>query len=743
MIPQLHGVRSAGLAPRFSLNYCCATLGLSLLAAWTPASAQSAEPLPSPPPASSPERRAELDAATLPTVRVKAQAGPADKIYPGGQVATEGRVGLLGDRDFMETPFNTISYTSQLIADRQAKDITEVIAATDPTVFSNGVSGAWSENYSIRGFNAGSSDLTMGGLFGMAPYYRSSPEMYERIEVLKGPSALLNGMPPGGSVGGAINLVPKRAGAAPLTRLTASYQSDAQLGAHLDLGRRLGERRQLGLRFNGVYRGGEGAIKRQDKKVQLAALGLDWRGEGVRWSADLYSSKDRVDGPARGVNLAPGLAVPAPPRPDTLINPDWAYVETRDQGAMLRGDFSLGEHTQAYLALGSSKTRYQYNGAMLAQVLDTAGTFRTSIGQLAFEQDKQSAELGLRRRFQTGRLGHQLSLSLSHYEHQQDDYGRRTVPGADWTTQLYQPVWGPAAPFVTPQISRTALRLSSFGLADTLSWSQDRVQLTLGLRRQNVVSDSFNIGTGALSARYDQGATTPAVALLLKVSPQLSVYANYIEGFSQGATAPMSAANAGEVFAPYKTKQQELGLKLDLGDFAHTLSAYQIKRPSSYTDPVSNVFSFGGEQRNRGLEWSFFGSALRGLRLMGGVAYVDPRLSKTAGGVNQGRQATGVPRLQGKLGAEWDIGALPGLSLTGGASSLSRQYISADNSLSVPGRTLYELGARYSGRLGAQPLVLRAQIANLANKAYWGMPLLSSLALGAPRTVMISASTEF
>ena len=36
--------------------------------------------------------------------------------------------------------------------------------------------------------------------------------MFERIDVLKGPSALLNGMPPGGSVGGSVNLVPKRAG---------------------------------------------------------------------------------------------------------------------------------------------------------------------------------------------------------------------------------------------------------------------------------------------------------------------------------------------------------------------------------------------------------------------------------------------------------------------------------------------------------------------------------------------------
>lgn len=144
---------------------------------------------------------AEGAEATLPVVTVREQAGPVAVPYAGGQVSSGGRIGLLGDKDFMETPFNTISYTDKFVEDRQAQTITDVIAATDPTVFSNGVSGAWSENYSIRGFSSNSYDMTLGGLYGMAPYYRTTPEMFERIEVLKGPSALLNGMPPGGSVG--------------------------------------------------------------------------------------------------------------------------------------------------------------------------------------------------------------------------------------------------------------------------------------------------------------------------------------------------------------------------------------------------------------------------------------------------------------------------------------------------------------------------------------------------------------
>lgn len=681
--------------------------------------------------------------ATLPQVTVQEKVAPVAAPYAGGQVNSGGRVGLLGDKDFMETPFSTISYTEKFTQDRQAQSITDVISATDPTVFSNGVAASWSENYSIRGFSSSSSDMTLGGLYGMAPYYRTTPEMFERIEVLKGPSALLNGMPPGGSVGGSVNLVPKRAASDPITRLTTTYMSDSQFGGHIDLGRRFGADKQFGIRFNGVYRGGEGAVNQQDKKSRLASLGLDWRGDRARISADFYTSDDRVNGVTRGISLAPGVAIPRPPKPETLLNPNWSHVHNQDKAAMVRGEFDVSDQVMAYAAFGVSKTDYEYNGAMSAQVLNAAGDFKTAMGQLAFEQKKRSAEIGLKGRLQTGAIKHQWALNATHYAHKQDDYGRRSVPGADWTTNLYNPVWGPEAPFVAPHISHTEVRLSSYGLADTMSFAEDRVQLTLGVRRQQVVSDAFSITTGARTSRYDQSATSPAAALLFRATEHVSAYANYIEGLSQGATAPMTAANAGEVFAPYKTKQKEVGVKLDLGEFAHTLSLFEITRPSSYTDPVTNIFSFGGEQRNRGIEWGFWGSPLRGVRLMGGIAYTTPKLTQTAAGVNQGKVATGVPKLQGKLGAEWDVPAIAGLTVTGNATAVSKQYISADNSLWAAGRVTYDLGARYATKVAGNPVTFRATVLNVSNKAYWGMPLLSSLALGAPRTLALSATVDF
>ncbi|WP_371923799.1 TonB-dependent receptor [Pseudomonas sp. DTU12.1] len=684
--------------------------------------------------------------STLPAIRVEGEMPAADLplSYAGDQVAYGSRLGLLGNKDFMETPFSTISYTEKFIADRQAQTVTDVIAATDPAVFSNGLKGTYSENYSIRGFATSISDVTIDGLFGVAPYYRISPEMYERIEVLKGPSALLNGMPPGGSVGGMVNLVPKRAGAEPLTRFTTTYMSEAQFGGHLDVGRRFGDEQQFGVRFNGVYRDGDTATEQQQQKAQLNSLGLDWRGERARLSADLYNSEDRVRGQNRGISLAANVALPKPPKSDTLLNPDWAFVDTKDQGAIVRGEFDLTEQLSAYAAFGASETHYRYSGAMSAQVINNAGDLKTSMGQLKMDIEKTSGEAGLKGKWQTGPIGHQWVVNATRYADKQKDYGRRWVPGADWLTNIYHPTWGPEAPRSFAPVAHTESTLTSYGVADTLSVLDDKVQLTLGVRRQNVVTDTFNTTTGARNKPgYDESATTPAAAVVVKLTEQVSVYANYIEGLSKGAMAPMTAANYGDVFAPYKSKQKEIGLKLDLGAFTHTLSLYQIERPGSSTDPVTNVFSFGGEQRNRGIEWGFFGSPIDDVRLMGGVAHVDPKITKSPGGDDEGKTATGLPKLQGKLGAEWDTPLVPGLTLTANATSVSQQYISDDNSQSIPGYTIFDLGSRYAMQVAGRPVTLRGTVTNVTDKAYWGMPLTSSLGLGAPRTYELSATVDF
>lgn len=683
--------------------------------------------------------------ATLQEVRVKGTNDPVHTPYAGGQVTTGSRVGLLGDKDFMETPFNTISYTELFMADSQARDIQEVIAKTDPSVFSSSIAGEALESYTIRGLPSAVGDVTINGLAGMAGYYRNAPEMFERVEVLKGPSALLNGMPPKGSAGGTVNLVTKRATDDPLTRVTASYLSDSHFGGHLDVGRRMGENKQFGVRFNAVYRDGETAVKKQDKTISQVALGLDWKGERTRITADIYQSKNRGHGLTRGLSLKPGLSIPTPPKATTSWNPPWAFYEGEDKGAILRGEYDVNEQFSVYATAGINKSKLDTLMGT-GQIFNQAGDFQINFSGVSERIRRESAEVGLKGVLDTGPINHQFAINATHFKEIIRLGGFRNLLPQNWLTNIYNPVWSIELhrPSTIPALTKTDTQLTSFGLADTMSFAQERVQLTLGVRRQQVLNESFNGTTGIrIGQRYKESATTPAMAIVVKATDHISLYANYIEGLSQGAIAPTTANNAGQVFAPYKTKQKEIGLKVDLGEFAHTISLYEIKRPSSYTDINTNIFSFGGEQRNRGVEWGFFGAVMPGVRLMGGVAYSDPVMTQTAIAANQGKKAVGLPAWQAKLGVEWDIKAVPNLTLTANATTMSKQYLNADNSLATPGRTLFDLGARYSTKISTYPLTLRGSITNLTNKTYWAQPHYQGLALGAPRTFMLSASMDF
>ena len=71
---------------------------------------------------------------------------------------------------------------------------------------------------------------------------------------------------------------------------------------------------------------------------------------------------------------------------------------------------------------------------------------------------------------------------------------------------------------------------------------------------------------------------------------------------------------------------------------------------------------------------------------------------------------------------------------------MSRQYISADNALSVPGPSMVDLGVRYALRVADRPATLRAAGQKVANKAYWAGALSSGT--GAPHPFQLSAHAD-
>ncbi|MGE8656177.1 MAG: TonB-dependent siderophore receptor [Achromobacter sp.] len=690
---------------------------------------------------------APADAAavtTLPAVRVtgapESMTRRLPAPYAGGWLARGGRVGLLGNKDVMATPFSTASYTSRMIEDWQADTVAQALHA-DASVRQTFPESGPTEFFNVRGFYMPSTDFAWNGLFGLAPGFQAATEFLERIEVLKGPGALLYGMTPAGSVGGVINLVPKRAGDTPLTRLTARFSSNSQRGAHLDLGRRFGRDDAFGIRVNAVKSDGRPPLDGQSKNKERGSVALDYRGERLRVALDAY----RIDGKTRGgmplfTTFAGGQV---PDAPDPTLNPlPGARASEHSRAVIASAEFDFNDQWMGFASVGARRQGSAgYMNNALGRNAQPSGAYIGMAKNTRSFSHAHAADGGIRGRLRTGPVEHEITLSGNAIR---QTGGAVQGPVTMWASNIYAPTQptltvGPAAP---PKSSDNTL--SSIALADTLSFMRDQYLLTLGARQQRVRTKNY-APSGAVTTRYDKQALTPALGVVIKPwAAPVSVYANYIEGLSQGdRVTDATAANFGEVFPPYQSKQMELGAKWDAGSLLNTLALFQITRPSLVKNDDSNRYAPDGEQRNRGIEWSIAGEAAPGLRLLGGATYLKAINTRTRAGLLDGKTAIGVPNWLFNLGAEWDTPSLPGLTLRAAAMYTGQQYADSANTQKLPAWTRLDLAARYATRLAAHNVVLRASVENALNKRYWSGAWYGSTSVGTPRAVKLAVSVDF
>ena len=682
---------------------------------------------------------------TLDATNVNARyLGPTDlpEVLAGGQVARGARLGMLGNKDVMDTPFSVTSYTAKTLADLQTVTVADALER-DPSVRSTGQTGGIVDSFFVRGFAIGEGnlgELAYDGVYGVAPNYRAFTEYAERVEVLKGPGALMYGISPNSGVGGVINIVPKRPLDQDLTRFTGSYASDTQVGGHLDISRRFGEENQFGVRFNGSLQGGDTAVDDQHRDVGVGAIALDYRGERLRLNLDYISQKESFEGASRPFTLAPGVQVPSAPNGRTSLPQKWGWSDTKEQSALLGGEYDLSDSLTVFAHAGGGRSDVKRLSDQVPRILNDAGDTSNIPGYYKFNVDRSTADVGLRAQFATGPITHTTTLMATRY---QDELSRGINNGTEIRSNIYHPVDTPKQNLRAPKVLRISeSELSGVALTDTLGFLDERIQLTLGVRRQDIESRNYS-AAGVVSSRYKDAATTPLVGVVVKPWDDVSLYYNYVEGLSKGDIAPGTASNAGETFAPYESKQHELGVKYEHGTFMTTLALFQIEKPSGELG-ANGVYSVQAEQRNRGVELSVYGEVAPGTRLMGGVTFLDGELTQSASAANRGNKPVGVPDIQANLWAEYDTPWLEGFTLTGGAIYTDSQYVNQANTQELDAWTRIDAGVRYATKIEGRPTTLRATVQNVFDREYWsGVASYGAFSPGYPRTLQLSATVDF
>lgn len=689
-----------------------------------------------------------------PVETVEEPAEETPNVYAGGQVSNTVTLGALGEKKALDVPFNIVGYTEEQIKNTQVSLLADLLA-NDPSVSNqtlSGVSSAWN----VRGFKSQQQDVQLNGLYGIAPRFYGGTESADRVDVMKGPSVLLSGIAPNGSLGGVVNYVTKRAGKEPLNRITMSYGDGGIFTQQIDIGRRTIDGK-AGVRVNVLNRNGDSSFDEHNRTNSLA-IGADYQGDRYRIGFDYGLVYNKVedqqyqvtvgDKKPAGAALRKRMGVMPTVPHGTKFGAYGGYRSVHEHYGMISGEYDFSKDWTAFLKFGmrTTKMEYVYNTFALTDVNGGAKAryrYNTQVNKA------DSVELGVRGKVQTGDLRHELTFAVNriHYtRYMSMRWFTAQLPTNLWNIQLQMP--NNPYSWIAPKNDENTL--TGFSVADIISTADERWQFVVGGRQQQVKIDNYDTATGRVKKSYDESVFTPAFALVYKPNTNMSVYANYMQGLDAGDAVVTAddAANGGTAFAPFKTKQYEFGVKYDFGRWATTISAFNIKSPTLIADianPVGTKYNYypTGEVRHRGLEWNFFGEPVKGTRLIGGLMLLDAKYTKSEGGAYNGNRVPATSRWSGVLGLEHDLRSVPGLTFTTRLTYNSSAYINEANDFSIKPWTTWDLGARYKFNAGSTPMTVRMDVYNVTNRNYWRALINNGVFLGKERTFMLSVTADF
>jgi len=337
-------------------------------------------------------------------------------------------------------------------------------------------------------------------------------------------------------------------------------------------------------------------------------------------------------------------------------------------------------------------------------------------------------DLSARARFQGSRFGGGAVVSLGEQPFGEPLAGKPQQPSSI-----------PAA------LNETHVRQFGLGISDRGRFGQ-WLRWNVGLLKTDYRNRTQVPGLSAAVSRaspwlYNAGAS-------LRFWRPLELYGSVSRGLEETGVAPVTATNANQLLDPAMVTQKEIGARFTpLAGLSLIAGWFDTKKPYAAVDTSSGDYRFVGEVEHKGLEFSIAGHAIKNFTLVVGGVLIDAQVDRQDV-TNVTLRPVAVPRLRISASGEGQIAAIPGLSIDGGfvlASKRAAQSLptGAGVQLMVPGTTLFNLGMRYSTRIGRQDVILRAQVQNLLDRFAWDADASETLTPIPPRRARVILSTLF
>ncbi|WP_412773434.1 TonB-dependent receptor [Nitrobacter sp.] len=706
-----------------------------------------------------PRRARRGEHRRMPPVDVAAQqAAAAAEAYrtregseaQGYRPATVTNFGPFGQKPILDVPYSVNVLSTDFLENRLAAQPQDAFkyspVAGPPTSFA----GYGSPSTMLRGFalTAKAIDGMRDGFSGITPL-----EDKERVEVLTGLTGFLYG---GTDVGGMVNFVYKKPTPIPYYSLTVGDYGYLQGFTHLDIGGPIDKEGKFGYRLNIVGQDGSTPVDFQSIRRGLITGAFTWN---ITPDTKLEFVGSHQDQLIRGVTPTwyPGgdFDYTRVPDPHKLWLQQWASTsDTVD-----RAQVSFSSHLNDVISV---RAAYSFEtsldrGAPYGQNYwdDNHGNYDQYLyfGS-ASRNNTHSGYTFIDANFYTGSVEHKLTFGA---------YGNSTsLDMQAGNTDFIDPVFNIGAGPVyinQPPFPPNAASTSYYGtwykfytvtqtnmiIGDDIRFN-DQWSALIGGNYARIAETDFN-RTPPFALQSDQAQTklTPTASLVFKPVSWASTYVTYSQSFQQGAIVPAlpTFTNAGQILPPYLSDEYELGAKANVGGMLLTGALFQINKANQFVQNNGDgtlTYVQDGREIHKGIELTATGKIMPDLRVLGSVTLMDSRVVQTSSPITDDKRPVGVSDRMAKMTMEYDLPFIPGLTLTGGVYYYGPQAVDQINSAFIKSYVTEDLGLRYRTRIpSGQELILRMNVANLTDHAYWMTPNL----VGAPRTISFSGQVKF
>lgn len=667
--------------------------------------------------------------------------------YIAGEfVRATSNVGILGEQDAMKSPISTTTISEKAVGSflSSTEGLSKTLSLVPSVVKTY---DAAVDCVSIRGFADDGRGFVINGIPGMQDMTRQSSNYIESVDVIEGPATGINGSGMANRSGGTISINSKKALMDEDTRKVGiKYHSKGAHEEYVDFGTRLGEDKSYGVRINASNTNGERSIENWNLKQKNIYINLDQETTNSKTNFMFGYTDTDSSGRPYGLTVSSkfvGNALPSAPDGKINTNPTWHRDKNTNLVMTLNHEQKINDHLKAFLNAGHFKQDWYYYVGFSKTLLNEAGDYSAVSDNYSLLEKRDYAQIGLKGDFKTGDLKHEWVAGVDRMWHY---YGgpSGSKEESGWTGNIYHPNTGSFAPPTFAQSDAyygTHARISGWSVMDSITTGNEKLNILVGLNGKSIAKDSYRPDGSHNKQTGDYYDVSPSFGINYTFNPRVAVYANHTEEFVEGGIVGSKYQNQGTTLDPYKTKQNEIGVKFKTGDFFHKISYFDIKKANSVdvTKPgFSKPFLLAdGEARHKGFEYTATGTLAEKWNLIGGFMHLNAK-QKTTSAATNGKRPNGVPEWSANLGVEYK--ANDDFSVLMRGNYVGSSYV-RDEKYSVPSYFTLDAGVNYKTSLNSTPVTLRAMCYNVTNKKYWA-PSGNVLHSGGPRTFMLSAEFD-